>query len=195
LYQQIKNKKKLIMGQYYIPIILSEYHEVKSWMYSHDYGSGLKLMEHSWLKNPFVQRFESLISPEGKYHKSNVVWAGDYANKEEHLDEDINLYSLCKDKNKEEMIDEVDTTEYRYIVNHTKKLFVDKTNLIDNDGWVVHPLPLLTSEGNGRGGGDYHAQNEEESNLVGSWARDVISVESELPDGFTELTISFSESW
>ena len=32
--------------------------------------------------NPFVHRFEHLISPDGDYHKSRVVWSGDYADPE-----------------------------------------------------------------------------------------------------------------
>lgn len=51
---------------------------------------------------------------------------------------------------------------------------VDKTLLPENNGWTVHPLPLLTAEGNGRGGGDYHEQNPD-IELVGTWARDSIS--------------------
>ena len=36
-----------------------------------------------------------------------------------------------------------------------KKEFVNKDTMPNNDDWLVHPLPLLTCEGNGRGGGDY----------------------------------------
>ena len=74
---------------------------------------------------------------------------------------------------------------FRYIVNHSKKLFVDKEKLTSN----IHPLPLLTCEGNGRGGGDYGGSSE----LVGSWARDVISVERLAPasSDFTELVCEF----
>jgi hypothetical protein len=61
---------------------------------------------------------------------------------------------------------------YTYIVNHTKKVYVKKT-----DG--LHPLSLLTAEGNGRGGGDYNGPNMD---MVGTWARDVISMENEAPD-------------
>jgi hypothetical protein len=64
----------------------------------------------------------------------------------------------------------------RYLVNHTKKEFVDKNKLKTDGGWVIHPLPLLTCSGNGRGGGDYGGTDE---NYVGSWAGDVISVEKE----------------
>lgn len=35
------------------------------------------------------------------------------------------------------------------------------------DHFIVHPLPLLTSLGNGKGGGDYHGLNME---WVGAWA-------------------------
>ena len=59
-----------------------------------------------------------------------------------------------------------------FLVNHTKKQYVDMTKVQD-----IHPLPLLTSSGNGRGKGDY----EGEQNFVGSWAGDVLSVERSIP--------------
>lgn len=76
-------------------------------------------------------------------------------------------------------------------MNHTKKLIVDmSTAAADSRGFRIHPLPLLTAEGNGRGGGDYHGAHE---TLVGSWARDVISIEKELPVGYTRLEVNFEE--
>jgi len=75
------------------------------------------------------------------------------------------------------------TTSYRFIVNHSKKLFVDKWKVPNVNNLFIHPLPLLTAEGNGLGGGDYQGN----SKLVGSWARDIISVEYTAPDGFQEL--------
>jgi hypothetical protein len=53
-----------------------------------------------------------------------------------------------------------------------------------------HPLPILTAEGNGRGGGDYRGADED---LVGTWARDVISVEMEAPADYTMLVYNFGE--
>ena len=42
------------MGQYYYAAILgSNKKTVKSHVYSWDFDSGLKLMEHSWMENPF----------------------------------------------------------------------------------------------------------------------------------------------
>ena len=62
------------MGQYYKPAILGNNRKtVKSYMLAHDYGTGLKIMEHSWQNNKFVSTFESLILD----NPQRVVWAGD----------------------------------------------------------------------------------------------------------------------
>ena len=169
----------LKMGQYYYPIILSEDGKIIVWMNAQYYKNGLKLMEHSFVGNNFVSTFEYGLTPEGPFHKSRVVWAGDYADKEPGKEE--NLYGMCVEFN---MIkpSEKNTTKYRYIVNHTKKLFVDKSKAPDYDDLKIHLLPILTAEGNGRGSGDYSGGCV----LVGSWARDVISVEENVPD-FEEL--------
>ena len=86
-------------------------------------------------------------------------------------------------------------TESRFIVNHTKKLAVDKrrVEVIDPESeWQdrIHPLPLLTCEGNGRGGGDFGG---DEKGLVGSWARDTISLEEKKPKGYKILTFDLKE--
>lgn len=178
------------MGQYYKPIILDENNKPKVWSLSHDYDNGLKLMEHSYLENNFVQTFEYLLTPNGGHYKSKVVWSGDYADEEpdtEYIDHEgkkryRNLYDLCEDEIK--INPKVkDTKEFNYIINHTKKMYVDKTAVPDSDGWKLHPLPILTCEGNGRGGGDYRIEND----LIGSWSRDVISVETEVPKGYEKL--------
>jgi hypothetical protein len=115
------------------------------------------------------------------------VWAGDYADEEPDLkiikegeECDANLYSLCNDENEiKPKVSKTDT--YPYILNHTKKLFVDKNKVPEIKDWEgakIHPLPLLTCEGNGRGGGDFRG---DEKGIVGSWARDVISVEKTNP--------------
>lgn len=163
------------MGQYYYAIILDAAGKIVVWMNAHAYGEGLKLMEHSYCDNPFVNSFEHGLSPEGAYYKSRVVWAGDYADKENG--EEKNLHELCEDS-KVVRPDVKSTAKYRYIVNHTKRRYVDK-----NEVKTVHPLPLLTVEGNGRGGGDLH----EAPSWVGSWSRDVISVEEGVPEGFEQL--------
>jgi hypothetical protein len=79
--------------------------------------------------------------------------------------------------------------KYQYILNHTTKQFVDKTKVPINDGWQIHPLPLLTCEGNGRGGGDYLGDNT----IIGTWARHIISVDKQVPEDYTELIFNITE--
>ena len=175
------------MGQGYNAIILDESGKIiRTWVNPHNYGNGYKLMEHSYIGNQFVSVVESLLCPDGMFYKCRIVWAGDYADEE---DDGKNLYTTSLDSESKESVGlaKVDMSAYRYIVNHTKKLYVDK-NLEFEDN--IHPLPLLTAEGNGRGGGDYRGGCDD---LVGTWSRDVISLEKELPDGFTELTCPFTE--
>lgn len=181
------------MGQYYKPCILGKNGKtVVKWLYSHDFDSGLKLMEHSWIENEFVKTFESLIHN----NPQRVVWAGDYADECKGLK--TNVYSRCSEKNQVKKptgysseVYPLSVLDSRFVINHTKKQYVDKIKVISNNGWRVHPLPLLTCEGNGRGGGDYGGEDK----IVGTWARDVISVSDKVPDGFKKLTFTCEEKW
>ena len=174
------------MGQYYYPIILDEHGKIVVWMNAQEYDNGLKLTEHSFLRNKFVQTFEFGLSPKGMYHKHRVVWAGDYA--ETEPGRKTNLHQECNEYNRIRPA-EKDTIHYRFILNHSKKEYVDKLKNPTKGGYRLHPLPLLTAEGNGRGGGDYPRY----SPLVGSWARDVISVEEEKPTDFQEIIFDLVE--
>jgi hypothetical protein len=258
------------MGQYYIAIILGEKglprERVRGWSNPHRWNTGAKLMEHSYLANAFVESFEYLIGPNGLAHKSRVVWAGDYADKErqrlaapsaacvahtpvpagqgtsasverpavpavDHAndgslaapastttaaaaelegcagalhpdageghegDGDLGEEHEAVDfpaRNMYHMVEEGtrlptsrrSTDQYRYLVNHDTLQYVDKRR-----GSFIHPLPLLTAEGNGRGGGDYYGRDK---HMVGRWARHVLSVETDPPAGdFTELVVQF----
>ena len=167
------------MGQYYAPVLMapdSTELKVAATAYSWDFDCGLKLMEHSWVGNPFVRRIESALMG----NPMRVVWAGDYADVEpgsgSNLYDDASA-SLPGTASLRALDGPVPDT--CYLVNHTKGLFVDMMRLpVDSRTpvmtWTIHPLPLLTAEGNGRGGGDYHGADMEH---VGSWARDVISCE------------------
>lgn len=180
------------MGQYYIAVILAEDGKtLRVYMYPHNYGNGAKLMEHSYCDSEFIKAFEYLICPDGQCYKSRIVWAGDYADEEPDTNE--NLFSIATRNFASSTPLVKDTSKYRYIVNHTKHLYIDKEKLNSDgnqDDDIIHPLPLLVSEGNGRGGGDYRGRNAE---LCGTWSRDIISVESELSEGYEPFDCKFVE--
>lgn len=165
---------------------------VSRFLYSWSYSEGLKLTEHSWIGNNFVRAFESLIYKNPQI----VVWAGDYA--DHCTGRKSNVYQRCLDKLEVQPQTTLTEEDCRFVVNHTKKEFVDtsKVKQITAD-WAqeydyrIHPLPLLTCEGNGQGGGDYLGDAGEE--LVGTWARDLISVEPDAPKDYKELIVNFDQ--
>jgi hypothetical protein len=184
------------MGQYYKPIKLKDNKKtVESWMYSHDYSNGLKLMEHSWIGNDFVSSVENLLIKGGLWYNSPIVWAGDYAPEDKGFK--TNHYMRCIESKKIKLMWVKNIgDEYRYIVNHTKKLFVDKTKVpvtTEYNGFEfkIHPLPLLTCEGNGNGGGDFYGNDEDK--IIGSWARNRISIERTFPLGYKEIIFKLKE--
>ena len=168
------------MGQYYIAIILAENDGKKEFIraaiHPHDYANGAKLTEHSYVGNNFVSVVEYLLSNLSMFYKSRIVWAGDYADPEPNSE---NLYSFADGKEFRPSLPSTynETMKgYSFIVNHTKKQYVTKNHS------VYHPLPLLTAEGNSRGGGDYRGPGED---MIGIWARDVIS----MAVSYTHLTL------
>lgn len=197
------------MGQYYLPIFLDKKTEssekILGFMSPHRYNDGAKLLEHSWIRNHFVNTVEKQLSPRGMYSKKRLVWAGDYADIEPELDDfsrESNLYQQCLPslEIKPEVVK--DSMKYRYLLNHTKKQFVDKLKAPVNNIWTddnrktyeykIHPLPLLTCEGNGRGGGDY-VGGKSTDEYIGLWARDSISVGNRVPAEYTEIVPNFKE--
>ena len=237
------------MGQYYKPIILKDDKKhIEGYVYTHEYGCGLKLMEHAYIDNPVCNVVENYLKEKGG---ARLVWAGDYADaepvkipKEQAKQMWLNmvangktetsftefwakspdvykrnpngelagecLYSLAdsqEDENgktirraKPKIQASAERNNLRFLINRDKKQFVDLWDVPCIDGYRVNPLPLLTAEGNGRGGGDYSGINEK---LVGSWARDFIIVKEHswgaLDDlknhGFTLITPNFVETY
>ena len=178
------------MGQYYIALILGEKRSaadkeiIRMELDPMNYANGAKLTEHSYVGNDFVSVVEFLLSENGMFYKSRLVWAGDYADPEPETNGTLDHAPKPQPRFFFPGIPDT-CVKYvkglRYIVNHTKQQYVDK------NGHTYHPLPLLTAEGNGRGGGDYHGAGEEH---IGSWSRDVISMESEPPaEGYALLTL------
>jgi hypothetical protein len=170
------------MGQYYKPVSLTKKEFITSW----DYNCGAKLMEHSYIGNDLTLAVENLLSEDGPWHKTSIVWAGDYApaEKNPHIK---NIFSLCDEEDSGEtgfkkIYRQKTEKSFRYLINHTKKLVLDLSFVkADKDGYKIHPLPLLTAEGNGNGGGDFEGVSPKGLD-VGSWARDILSVSDILPN-------------
>ncbi len=177
------------MGQYYRFIFLSESGAIVHWIDSRQYDGVSKMMEFAWIGNQLMVAVESVLA--GK--PCRIVCAGDYGAPED--DSDRNLYSLCYDVEEWKIMPEpCVATDCQYIVNHTKKTYVNKyknTTWTDDTEWKIHPLALLVCETAAGGGGDYSGSQEMD---VGSWARDSISMESTCPGSdYKELVVGFEE--
>lgn len=139
-------------------------------------------MEHSWVQNKFVDAVvRDLVA-----RPRRLVWAGDYADAESDIlleGKPCTLYHYVYEMvhlapYQIRPIDHGKTYPTRYLVNHDLRVYVDMKALpAGNDGWKIHPLPLLTCEGNGRGGGDFGGEGgRSAATEVGAWARHEISV-------------------
>lgn len=177
------------MGQYYRAILLNEDKtEVVNWLSSYEFDNGAKLTEHSCVGNAYVNAACEALK---NNKKLPFVWCGDYAETilGYHME---NAYVVCYENKDKEIKCEKDIWAYvnaetlRYIINHTKMEYVE---LKYRRG--LHPLPLLTADGNGRGGGDYYSKDEDKMANVGIWAYDIIECSNEKPEGYTKKEYDF----
>ncbi|KJE95600.1 hypothetical protein CAOG_006036 [Capsaspora owczarzaki ATCC 30864] len=184
------------MGQYYICVVINDERRVV-WAYS-TFG-GAKLMEHSY----FGQRRVLAAMERLRHRPQRMVWVGDYADGEP---DGTHLYSAGHEWESENHGD-VNTKHWResdsqdkslkseeslrFLVNHDRHEIIDLQVYLRDD---VHPLPLLTAEGNGRGGGDFLGNGN-----VGIWSRQLISSETLLDAqvyidlGYTKVEQFFTE--
>lgn len=173
------------MGQYFEAIILkprveNQPDEVLKSYCPHDFDNGAKLMESSWIGN----NFDNFVETQLLMNPQRVVWGGDYADEEPY---GLTLHDIAY--NGFRTIEGVEYTDGLlndcYVVNHDKKEFYKRPEYNEKE-WTVNPLPILTCEGNGRGGGDYFS--EECQDLVGVWARDTIELTPNHPtEDYTEI--------
>ena len=194
------------MGQYYMPYIKSLRDKKEMSVYSHQFESGLKITEHSWIGNYMCNQVYNWILD----NPSIVAWIGDYAefemlNNKSYIDEKqwnrIRNAIWGGDKNKflqkpDSDLFEFDFNKNWYLVNETKKQFLDMKEFIkkcgDEEWGCLSPLSLLTAVGNGQGGGDYWGRNQDK---VGIWAFDTIQITETKPAEYEEIDITFIESW
>ena len=191
------------MGQYYVPLVGNAFgDDLKGFDRSvNGEYTFAKLMEHSWWQNPFVNAISDLLYRE----PSRLAWVGDYATE----DDDFNFphcSAFCVPCYEDAWGDNVRliqtaSTDFaldgKFLLNHDSKQFVNldeyKAASTDKHGWTIHPLPLLTAIGNGRGGGDFHEGNTGYEH-VGLWAWHLLYIVDTHPTKhFTKLKLAFKE--
>lgn len=165
------------MGQYYMPIIKRG--KKLRRVYSHDFGNGFKLIEHSYINNNFV----NIVANNLVENPAQLYWVGDYAEERDfispYMANMIYGYAWNRKKNRRTTLEDpnenFDWDQDWYYVNMTKKKYI----LMPKPGyWRYSPISLLTAIGNGRGGGDYYGNNP----MVGAWAGDKVYLSTTKPE-------------
>ena len=145
-------------------------HDVKE--EGEEYGSGSKLMEHSYKENGFVGAVVELLKKEWKGDK--IAWIGDYHESGEVGD--VPTWEEAEDQGYTTLAPPAKTNTEGFLNNETLGLSIDMTKLTftergeEDEGWELHPLSLLTACGNGRGGGDYRGEDKMGNEIIGMWA-------------------------
>lgn len=169
-------------------------------------NSGYKLLEHSWMKNRFVNGVLERI----RDNPARIAWVGDYSDEEaengdvDGFDKDTYLKVWGKDGMPDLPFPAAPEIHLNgYLVNHDRGEYVsiasfEKLNGInDKDGrhWCLHPLPLLTAIGNGKGGGDYATWDKlKGQENVGIWAMDLLEYMDERPAFMEEAVFEFDSN-
>lgn len=189
------------MGQYYKIVLSDKDYNVKEVYES--FTGGVKLMEFAYdgtsimqytyyriFNNPMrvatVGDYTNLKNDDDNFNKVvNAAWGEDEEYAEKHKPDLSEFDETC--------------VEGRYLLNHTKKEFVDlkvykevrrainKMNMMINAD--INPLALLTATSNGLGGGDYHCGVNEY--LCGQWQNDVIELTNTCPIGIRPSAVHY----
>ena len=186
------------MGQYYQ--VLTEDKDGKRTVYDRHVDGEYtmaKLMEHSWWDNRFMRAFSATLVDNPR----KVAWVGDYAEDEECEALGFEYFEVWGGEDQDPAVG-IDSTDFtldrvKYLVNEDKKQYVDlaeyKAECVDDWENVIHPVPILTCIGNGRGGGDYHPAKGVSDEWVGKWAFNTIMLTNNLPEGYEQIKPVFKE--
>lgn len=187
------------MGQYYE--VLAEDKDGKRTVYDRSVDGNYtmaKLMEHSWWNNSFCRAIsETLVDNPRK-----IAWVGDYAEEDECKELGFEYVEVWGREDQDPAVG-ISSTDFmldrvKYLVNVTKKLYVDlakyRESSMEEDGCTIHPIPVLTCIGNGRGGGDYCPADGVSDEWIGAWAFDAIMLTNDKPDGCVEICPVFREN-
>lgn len=171
---------------------------------------GRKITEQAWLDNEFATG----IAKKLMNNPSRLAWVGDYTSEEDMVGSDgtpfpitfqdvMDIYGQQKsNKPNVKYVEHVwfnpnFTYDNLYFVNLTKKEYVDMNAYIQrsiyDDGYCMNPIPLLTSTGGDKGGGDYH-QGHIDQNKVGVWKCDLVKLTKRKPGKeYKVLNVTFNE--
>jgi hypothetical protein len=148
-------------------------------VYSHQFNNGLKLTEHSYIRNNFV----NIIANSLVENPAQLFWVGDYAEEGDFTSPSMfkRIYGYAWNYKKgnattlENPNEDFDWSHDWYYINMTKKEYI---KMPKPGMWVYSPISLLTALGNGRGGGDYCGSNQ----MVGYWAGDKVYLSETKPE-------------
>ena len=186
-------------------------------VYSHCFDNGLKLMEHSWIGNNFV----NAVLHEIEDNPTRVAWIGDYS--DSFVKDGCNFgdgFITCAEYFLEKYqsvwgeyrsVQDIpsDTPQFKldfgstecYLVNETKRCYISMEKYIKQNSvpdmygsqevWCINPLPLLTCIGNGMGLGDY--RGELGTKDIGSWVFDKIYITYLRPGNWKKVMYFFQE--
>ena len=179
------------MGQYYQTAFMHKDGKMEV-MYPRNYDNGLKLMEHSYVGNNYVNTvIQHLLDISEVEGECRVAHVGDYS--DDLIEEMTNrkkcarkMYRACWGKNTNRYIIRPSTqiTDDVFIINEDKKEYIRAIQTCpDGKDWIASFM-LLVAMGNGLGGGDYRGRNE---GLVGRWACDRIRASRIEPEGYLKI--------
>ena len=208
------------MGQYYHPTMIDNEGTI-SWINTHAYENGLKLMEHSYIGNSVMNAVFGKI----KDHPLRIAWIGDYSDEQAGDEYEhklmrtafMRIYDTVYGDDRDKHLIQPDpmpfdlTSTGWYLVNHTRRQYITmdayiarnkwkeswkdwKTGKVEEYDMCINPLSLLTACGNDRGCGDYHA-GYPDYNKVGTWAFDQIELTRKKPVKYQEVMYSFTEQY
>jgi len=181
------------MGQYWKAVNVDKKESVRP--------SGIKLTEHSWLENEWVNYVMTLLRDE--WSGNRIKWIWDYA--DQVSDPHAELYGTAK-RIKEftwenEKYNRSSPVYYEgYLLNLDTKEYVDMKKYILRmikeywDEWIVHPLPLLTAISNWLGWWDYWSEVWQELVWYWWWDRLLFNEQPGITNWYTELEPTFSEA-
>ena len=186
------------MGQYY-KFMVGKKWDYPVGISSYVYDNGAKLMEHSYVGNRYVDAAIRLMKYMEKEsgEPNRVVWMGDYGDEvlpdiiSDNKNDGVKCKFLYASYVKAWMYDggefipaldtdELPNLDYEHLThskggivcNMDTKEYVRVPPDTGEWPWSIHPLPLLTSVGNGCGGGDYCGTCMD---AIGIWAGDHVT--------------------